>query len=242
MFWTCLAEPLGGNGVAFELGELAAQDQQVEALGVLVVVLEAGGQSGQILGDLIGVLGGQCRPGRPLRILLDQLAVRADEEVVEVHPGDDLVQLPCGVPPQPALGFRTRSLGSFCAVGLVVGVQPGDQPEPGLEQPLGQRLLQRAFRAGQVLAEVLEVAAEVEDEEVLLVLARPEQVGAQPGAAADHLPELRLRADHLEEHEVDDLGYVDAGVEHVDGDRDVRRLVGLGEVVDQALGVGRCRG
>ena len=167
-----LAEPFGGNGVAFELGELAAQDQQVEAFGVLVVVLEAGGKSGQILGDLVGGLGGQCRPGRPLRVLLDQLAVRADQEVVEVHPGHGGVQLPCGVPPQPALGFHARSLGSFGAVGLVVGVQPGDQAEPGLEQPLIQRLLQGAFRSGQVLAEELEVLAEVEDVEELLVLAR----------------------------------------------------------------------
>ena len=165
-----LSESFGGNGIALELGELAAQDQQVEAFGVLVVILEAGGKPGQILGDLIGGLGGQCRPGRPLRILLDQLAVRTDQEVVEVHPGHGGVQLPCGVPPQPALGFHTRSLGSFGAVGLVVGVQPGDQPEAGLEQPLIQRLLQGAFRSGQVLAEELEVAAEVEDVEVLFVV------------------------------------------------------------------------
>ena len=68
-----------------------------------------------------------------------------------------------------------------------------------------------------------------------LVVAGPEQVGAQPGAAADHLPELGLRPDQLEEHEVDDLGHVDAGVEHVDRDGDVRGLVLDREVVDQAL-------
>ena len=54
-----------------------------------------------------------------------------------------------------------------------MGVQRGDQSEAGLEQPLIQRLLQGAFRSGQVLAEELEVAAEVEDVEVLLVLSGP---------------------------------------------------------------------
>ena len=81
-----------------------------------------------------------------------------------------------------------------------------------------------SFRLG-VLAEKFEVLAVVEDAEELLVLAGAEEIGAKPRAAADHLPKLRLRPDQLEEHEVDDLRHVDAGIEHVDGDRDVRRLV-----------------
>ena len=112
------------------------------------------------------------------------------------------------------------------------------QLEPGLEDLLAQRRRSRSPRPeASVLAEVLEVLAEVEDVEDRLVVAGPEQVRAQAGAAADHLPELGLRADQLEEHEVDDLGHVDAGVEHVDRDGDVRRLVRDREVVDQALGV-----
>ena len=87
--------------------------------------------------------------------------------------------------------------------------------------------------AGEVLAEVFEVAAEVEYEEVLLVITGREQVRTQPGATADHLPELRCGPDELEEDEVDDLGDVDSGVEHVDGDRDVWCLLCGGEVVDQ---------
>src|SRR5690606_41521299 len=50
----------------------------------------------------------------------------------------------------------------------------------------------------------------------LLVLARTVQIGTQPGAAADHLPELRRRPHRLEEHQVDYFGHIDAGVEHVD--------------------------
>src|SRR4051794_36668456 len=100
-------------------------------------------------------------------------------------------------------------------------VQGGDQSESGLKEPLVQRLLQRSFRAGQVLAEVFEVAAEVEDVEVLLVLPWSEQIGSQAGASSDHLPELGLRSHQLEEHQIDDFRNVDAGVEHVDRDRDV---------------------
>ena len=41
----------------------------------------------------------------------------------------------------------------------------------------------------------------------------------------------------LEEDEVHDLRHVDAGVEHVDRDGDVRRLVRVREIVDQRLRV-----
>src|SRR5260370_38867797 len=88
------------------------------------------------------------------------------------------------------------------------------------------------------LAEELQVLAVVEDVEAGLVLARPGEGGTQAGSAAHHLPELRLRAHLLEEHQVDDLGYIDAGVEHVDGDGDVGWLRRVRKVVDQALGVG----
>ena len=70
------------------------------------------------------------------------------------------------------------------------------------------------------------------------MVARAEQVGAQPRAAPHHLPELRARADDLEKHQVQHLGHVDAGVEHVHRDGDVRRLVLGREGVDQALRVG----
>ena len=52
MAWTCLADPLGSDGVALELGELAAQHEQVEPLGVLVVVALRRRQAGQARGDL----------------------------------------------------------------------------------------------------------------------------------------------------------------------------------------------
>ena len=72
----------------------------------------------------------------------------------------------------------------------------------------------------------------------MLVVPGSEQIGAQARAAADHLPELDPRVDRLEEDQIGDLRYVDAGIEHVHGDCDVRRLILAGEVVDQALRIG----
>ena len=134
---------------------------------------------------------------------------------------------------------RTVAAASLhAAVGLPAAlVQLADQLQPRVEQPLAERLAERALGGRQVLAEELQVLAVVEEVEELLVLPGPEQVRAQPRAAADHLPELGLRAHQLEEHQVHDLRHVDAGVEHVHRDRDVRRLVLAREVVDQALRV-----
>ena len=75
-----------------------------------------------------------------------------------------------------------------------------------------------------------------------LVVGRTEQIRTESRAAADHLPELDLRVDRLEEDQVRYLGNVDAGVEHVHRDGDVRRRVLLCEVVQEALRMGRMAG
>src|SRR4051794_7702138 len=98
-----------------------------------------------------------------------------------------------------------------------------DEFEPCLEDLLAQGHRVRRLCRRKRLAEVLEVLAEVEDLELILVLARPEEILSQPCASADHLPELGLRANELEEDEVHDFGYVDSGIEHVDREGDVRR-------------------
>lgn len=64
-----------------------------------------------------------------------------------------------------------------------------------------------------------------------------EKIRTKARAAAHHLPELGLRADRLGEDEIHDLRHVDPGVEHVDRDSDVGRLVLSREVVDEGLGV-----
>src|SRR5687768_4634766 len=60
---------------------------------------------------------------------------------------------------------------------------------------------------------------------------------AKAGTPAEHLPELGLGANELEEYQVHDLGNVYARVEHVDRDGDVRYLVFAREAVNQVLSV-----
>ena len=111
-------------------------------------------------------------------VVLDEFAVGSDQEVLQVHSGHSGVQVAGGVPPQPLLGVDAGAFGGLLVVAVMLGVQGGDQAEAGVEEPLIQGLLQGAFRAGEVLAEVFEVAAEVEDVEVSLVFARAVEVGA----------------------------------------------------------------
>lgn len=100
-----------------------------------------------------------------------------------------------------------------------------------------QRLAAAGLDSVRVLLEVVEVVAKIEDPEVLFVLPRPEQVWAQPGAAADHLPELDLRIHRLKKHQIHHLRHVDAGVEHVHRDREVRCIVLDRKFINQTLRV-----
>jgi hypothetical protein len=88
-----------------------------------------------------------------------------------------------------------------------------------------------------VLIKELEILAKIEDVKEFLVPPGPKQVGAQPGAATEHLPEFRLRPHDLVKDQIDDLRHIDAGVEHVDRDRNVGRLLRLIKIIEQRLRV-----
>src|SRR5260221_114938 len=81
-------------------------------------------------------------------------------------------------------------------------VELPDQLHPRCEEALGKRLGDGTVCGLRILVEELKILAKIEDVEKLLVLPRAEQVWAQPSAATEHLPELRLRADDLEEDQV----------------------------------------
>jgi hypothetical protein len=149
--------------------------------------------------------------------------VGADDKVVEVH--------------RPHLGAeQLRDVRPDLRV-LAAGVEGGDQVESAGEQPGAERRCHCPFGEVGVMVEELEVLAPVEDVEELLVLTWTKQVGAQAGAATEHLPELGFGPHQLEEHEVGDLGDVDAGVEHVDRDGDVRDSLRDLELLDQVIGL-----
>ena len=116
---------------------------------------------------------------------------------------------------------------------------------PALKTALGERLGHARLGFGLLQLVPGKVAPVVENAERLLVLAGAEQIGAQAGATADHLPELDLGFDRLGEHQIDHFGHVDAGVEHIHRDGNGELLVAAAgaalEVVDQLLGAGFLR-
>src|SRR5262249_30993156 len=109
----------------------------------------------------------------------------------------------------------------------------------GLEQTCPKRFDDGTISHRQLLVKKLKVLAIVEQVEELLVVAGTEQVGAQSGAAPHHLPELRFRPNQLKEDEVDNFRDVNARIEHVHGNGDMRRLRQIREGVNQALRVFR---
>ena len=81
--------------------------------------------------------------------------------------------------------------------------------------------------------EIAEVVVVVENQEALLIQSRPEQIRRKAGAATDHLQKFDLGAHLLEEHQIDDVGHVDAGVHHVYADGDLRHSAAHLELLDQ---------
>ena len=84
--------------------------------------------------------------------------------------------------------------------------------------------------------EELEVSAEVKNIEEFFVISVYES-WAKSGSSADHLPELSFAVNLFEEYQIEKLGDVDPGIQHVNGDRDLGKGEGFGEVVDKVLGV-----
>src|SRR5262249_33804579 len=106
-----------------------------------------------------------------------------------------------------------------------LAVDLADQLDARGKQAFGKRFCAGSLSHVRVLVEELEIAAPIENVEELLILARSKQIWTEARPAADHLPELCLGPHRLEEHEVDDLRHVYAGVQHVDRNRNVRWLV-----------------
>ncbi len=86
-------------------------------------------------------------------------------------------------------------------------------------------------------AEKFKIAAEVEDIELVLILAI-QQIRTQTGAAADHLPELCFAHNLFEEHQIQHFRHINTGIQHIHGDGNLRQLLRVGELVDCTLGIG----
>src|SRR5690349_20024349 len=127
--------------------------------------------------------------------------MRSYHEVAEVHRRNFLLKQSggrganCGIRFGIASDFqhaRLRRLGG--RLQRLALVQLTNQFEAAVEEPLAERLAYRTVDCKNVLAEVLEVLAIIEDIEEILVLSWCEQVRAQTRTPPQHLPELGLRA------------------------------------------------
>ena len=89
-------------------------------------------------------------------------------------------------------------------------------------------------RSPLVHTEEFKVSAEIKDIELVFVFP-VNKAGAEPGPAADHLPELGLAHDLFKEYEVQHFRHVDAGIQHIYGNSNLRQFFSIGEFVDGTL-------
>jgi len=92
-------------------------------------------------------------------------------------------------------------------------------------------------RSALVHAKELKVAAEVENIELVLILTI-QQPRTQTGATPNHLPEFCLAHDLFEEHQIQHFRHVNAGVQHIHGNSDLRHFLRVRKFVDGALRIG----
>ena len=72
---------------------------------------------------------------------------------------------------------------------------------------------------------------------MFLVTIRTEQLWAEARSPTDHLPEFGLGADDFEKHKIDHIGYINARIEHIYGNRDLRIFCSCAEIINQRLGI-----
>lgn len=127
-----LAEPLEGR-LHPQHGELQVQQEQIEALGLLLLWLQFRGQAGDLVRQLVEGLRLQVVPDVRTRVFLHQPAPGPDHEVVHVHCGDLTLQQGRNLAAQ--VGFPART---FRHNDGQLAVQFADEFQPRLEQALAQ--------------------------------------------------------------------------------------------------------
>ena len=153
--------------VAMGASQLGAQHQQVKALGFFIVVAHAAGQARHMLRQLCQLIARHRVPCGGLAPLLHPAALWAHHKVVQAHARHHGVQMAGGVCAQ-GVGCKAIARHRFCRNPTVcplrqLCIQHGQQLQPCLESTLAQGFCHSALAAFQVLAEELQVLAEVED-------------------------------------------------------------------------------
>ena len=95
-----------------------------------------------------------------------------------------------------------------------------------------------------MLPEIFKIAAVIKNQEPALVrilsidLIDTGKATTQSCAPSNHLPKFCFRAYFFEEHQIDRVRYVDAGIHHIHRYCDMRLFFRLLKVVDNRLGIG----
>ena len=217
---------LGAFDLFIDQRELDVEDQDVEAQ--RCVVGQMAYQNGcHFLFEVDGVNAGDVGPVFLLLELVHDFTGLADGDAFEV----EFLYLT----PEDVFQLVVEALGELIC--LVRGVlQDSSEIHAEVKEAFRQGLGRNRVAAIRCLAEILDIAAPVEDEEELLIDALTEDVIAFAGATADHLPEFNLGLHLLKEDQVEDFRHIDSGVQHIHGNGNLRHFGRDAEVVDEVLG------
>ena len=125
-------------------------------------------------------------------------------------------------------------------------LQKGHQPDF-----LAKDSFRKAFSVSPVnplgiLTEEFKISQIVKNVKTRLILTGPEQIFAKPGAPADHLPKLRPGTHLLEEHQIHNFRHINARIQHIHGNSNLRvffrclkrrnPFLGIGHLIINHLG------
>ncbi len=173
--------------------------------------------------DVADVLIVQHVPGMRVAVFFHHPQMPADDKTVGIQ----------------GLGLRHQDVDQFFAYSSSAGFrfppQYLRQPQADFEQPLTERFARTARKTLRMLPEKLKVFTKIEDDKLPLMVARTEQIRAKPRAAPDHLPVFGAAAHGFVKQQVGHLRNIDAGVQHIHRNGDLRQFVFGFELVQQVV-------
>ena len=92
----------------------------------------------------------------------------------------------------------------------------------------------RTAASGIEITEVIEV---VKNPESLFILTRTEYIGRESCASAYHLQKFYFRHNGLEEYQIQNIGYIDTGIQHIHADSDLGQTVTLFQLLNEIVAV-----
>ena len=92
----------------------------------------------------------------------------------------------------------------------------------------------RPVALGIKITEVIKV---IKNQEPFFILTRTEYIGRESCASAYHLQEFYFRPNRLKEYQIQNIGYIDTGIQHVHTDSDLGQTVTLFQLLNEIVAV-----